>query len=321
MLFLPGRRAQSRAGSLAACLFLLAAGCGDDPAIPVWEPPPPPVSVPVDVRFRGVGHQLNVLSLVGATGGPILGGSGELAFWRGAGYLAWGITMNDLIAGHALLVSNDSTVRVMREWWNGRDCPTSLQQAMALNSILLGLGGDPFATGATCTLLGVGPDETDPLRYKYLTGSAQTPAEIEAALDADEEARSFVVTAITDVGDGLLSFVAESVGAVNGNFERFETAVRRVDVSALEAEATALASAGYVITASSWEGGPFYTLVGTRPPGAGAPTRYARVVQSNPGEFVGEVSSMTAEGFAPVSATAGRLTEVGDLIVYLVGER
>jgi len=300
------------AGSLAACLLLVAsAACGPDSESGSGERA-------MDVRFRGVGfEQVGVFS-VGATGGPMAGVGGENLAWRGPGYMAWGIVGSDVMSIHGTQVPSDGRERYVRQWWNGLNCPASLEDALASNSVVLGIGGDPDASNATCTLFGVGPDETDPVRYEYMTGSAQSAAEIEAALGADEKARSFVLTAISRVGDDRYTFVAESVGEVEGKFEQFETVVRSAALGELEDLATTLASSGYIITASSWEGGDRYTLVGTRERG-GAASRSIELVVSNAGHFTEDVARLMADGYAPVSVTMG---QVGDnVVIHVIGQQ
>jgi hypothetical protein len=272
----------------------------------------------MDVRFRGVGFdQVGVFS-VGVTGGPMPGVGGETVEWRGPGYLAWGIVGSDVMSIHGTQVPSDGRQRYVRQWWNGLNCPASLDDALASNSVVLGIGGDPDASNATCTLFGVRPDETDPVQYEYMTGSAQSAAAIEAALGADEKARSFVLTAITRVGDDRYTFVAESVGEVEGQFEQFETVLRIAALSELEDLATTLASSGYIITASSWEGGDRYTLVGTRER-AGAASRSIQVVVSDAAQFTEHVAQLMADGYAPVSVTMGHSGD--NLVIHVIGEK
>jgi hypothetical protein len=84
-------------------------------------------------------------------------------------------------------------------------------------------------------------------------------------------ARSFVVTAISQVDAGLYRYVAESLGTLSaGGYEEFDTLIQRPLLADLATEAEALADAGYIITASAWRGEPYYTLVGTRPAGSAA---------------------------------------------------
>jgi hypothetical protein len=295
------------------CLFLLAAASACHNGTTATPLPPAP-----DVRFRAVGFAQVPVFAVGVTGGPMPGLGAEEVWWRGTGYVAWGLAISDAMSIHGTRVAGDERVRYVRQWWNGRDCPTSLDAALASNSVVLGIGGDPHALDATCTLFGVGPDDTDPVKYEYLVGASRSAAEIEAALDADEKARSFVVTAITRIADDRYTFVAESVGAVDGQYEQFQTAVRRAPLGELATVAEALASNGYVITASSWEGEAEYTLVGTRN-ASDARARSVQVLLSDAGRFTEDVGALLAGGYSPVSVTMGRVNE--QFIIPVIGER
>lgn len=300
------------AGRFVTCLLLAASfACHDGQSTDSRESS-------VDIRFRGVGHQQLSLSSVGVTGGPMPGLGAESAEWRGPGYMAWGIVTPDFMSIHGTQVPSDDSVRYVRQWWNGLDCSASLDAAVASNSVILGIGGDARAASTTCTLFGVGPDDTDPVTYQYLIGSSVSAAEIEAALAANDEARSFVLTAITQIDYDLYTFVAESVGAVAGRYEAYETVVRSAALGELEDVAKVLASSGYVITASSWEGGAQYTLVGTRNP-AETGARSVQLVVSDPVRFTDDVAQLLAGGYSPVSVTMGRIND--ELVIRIIGER
>jgi hypothetical protein len=156
------------------------------------------------------------------------------------------------------------------------------------------------------------------VKYEHLVGASRSAADIEAALRADDRSKSFVVTAITRIADDRYTFVAESVGVVDGRYEQFETAVRSAPLSELGVVAEALASDGYIITASSWEGEPEYTLVGTRNP-SDATARSIQVLLSDAGHFPEDIGRLMVDGYAPVSVTMGQVN--GEFIVYVIGQR
>lgn len=186
-------------------------------------------------------------------------------------------------------------------------CPDSLASLVSQNMVVLALGGDPSLrnvtgdptnTSARCAILGVGMPDGGAV-YSYLTAAGSTLDELSATLVQSAQNRSYVVTALSAPDSGI-AYAAESIGRLpDGGLESFDTRIVTADESALEAQAEALADAGYVITAANAQATQFI-LVGTRP--TGASQAHSAVVDQHPGGQLGtSVPERYSEGYAPMS--------------------
>ena len=251
-----------------------------------------------DLRFRGVGESLVVRS--GGIGGGTVVGPSEVFTWTGRGTIPWG-----LIAGGGFLVdflygASQTAVYQNTLWALGGRCPEYLSQALASNNVILALDGDPYQENAACTILGVSQPDGG-ARFQYLTEDAVPLGHILDALTTSPQGRSFVVTALFQVDAGLYSYIAESVGQLSdGGYEAFDTLIQTPFLAELATAAEDLADAGYVITASAWQGEPNYLLVATRPVG-GAGAHATRTVMTNDLAYGGDVQAMLSDGYVPVS--------------------
>lgn len=294
--------------ALAACAACAACSSGT-----TLEPGDGGAAAPLDLRFRGVGGALISLGgeIVGAGAGA--GQPGGIRVFEGASFGVAGLGAQGfllkMLAAPGL--ARHSTTMVIE----GVACPERLEDAVASNSLVLGLGGNPLERGAPCTILTVRRLAGGP-RYQYLHGGTRPAAGIVARLQSDETTRSMVVTAISEVGS-LYTFVATGLAAAEGSpAEQFETRVETPALTEVGERAEALSSDGFVITASTWTGGP-YALVGTRPVGSTA--RYtATVLDAGP---AGEgIARLVHDGYAPVSITSGLLPD-GKYTVKVVGQK
>jgi len=263
---------------------LAAAG---DSAVPAW-----------DLRFRGVGESL--VARGGGSGGGTTPGPTLIFTWAGHGLLPWG-----LVAGGGFLVdflygASQTAVYQDTLWAAGGRCPDYLSQALSGNNVILALDGDPYLENATCTLLGVAQQDGGPV-FQYLTEDAVPLGHILDALTTSPQGRSFVMTAIFQVDAGLYTYVAESVGQLaDGGYQAFDTVIETPLVADLATSAEALADAGYVITASAWQGEPTYLLVGTRPVGTTA-AHATRTVMTDDNTYFADAEAMLTDGYVPVS--------------------
>jgi len=83
-------------------------------------------------------------------------------------------------------------------------------------------------------------------------------------------------------------------------FGQFDTVIRTPVVADLASGAEALADAGYVITASAWQGEPYYTLVGTRPVGSTV-SHTTLMMPTTQEASLGDVAALLSDGYTPVS--------------------
>lgn len=190
------------------------------------------------------------------------------------------------------------------------NCPDSLQNLFDEGRLVLGLGGDVTKRGtpglipsdARCSVLGVKFSQT-PVLYDQFKVIVPTISEVEPSLAADERSRSRVVTAITAVDGGVL-YVAAGLGpGPDGGFESFDTSAAAVTSAAIAGQAASWADAGYVITASGWNGiDDHVLLVATRPHGSQA--RLETRVYQGYGDPTVQFNEMLDAGFAPAAAVA-----------------
>ncbi len=253
---------------------------------------------PWDLRFKGVGQSLVLRG--GGIGGGTTPGPSEIFTWTGRGLIPWG-----LIAGGGFFVdflygASQTAVYQDMLWALGGRCPDYLSQALAANTVILALDGDPYQENAACTILGVGQPDGGPA-LQYLTEDAVPLSHLLDTLTTSPQGRSFVVTALFQVDAGLYTYVAESVGPLSdGGYEAFDTVIQTPLVTDLAAAAEDIADAGYVITASAWQGEPTYLLVGTRPVGATA-AHATRTVMTDDLTYGGDAQAMLDDGYVPVS--------------------
>ena len=273
-----------------------------------------------DLRFKGVGSPFvvdRVYVLGGEPGVPTLSvsvngpGANATALVGGGGFLV------------AFLTSpTQPSVYVATATAPGGACPTYLAETLATNSIVTVLEGDPLDDNKPCAILAVAEPDAGP-SFEYLTEEAVSTEHILAALAASASARSFVVTAIVQVDAGLYTYAAESIGPLpDGGYERFDTLIRTPLVGDLSTEADALADAGYVITASAWQGEPYYTLVGTRSVGS-AVHHATTTMMGTELTYSVDTAAMLSNGYAQVSAMAVyyHLTDGGvGSNTWLIGE-
>jgi hypothetical protein len=261
------------------------AAAGDNP-VPTW-----------DLRFKGVGQSFSPLKGLG--GGAILGAR-QVVTWTGRGLIPWGLVggggfLVDLLYGAAQTAVYQDTV-----WLDGYQCPTTFAAAMAGNNVILALDGDPYQENAICILVGVGQPDGGP-QFQYLTEEAVPLSALLDELTASTVGRSFVLTSLFAVDAGLFAYVAESVGQLSdGGYEQFDTVIQTPLVADLATSAEALADAGYVITASAWQGEPNYTLVGTRPVGS-ASSHTTVTMMTNDLAHYSDTEGMLENGYVPVS--------------------
>ncbi len=218
------------------------------------------------------------------------------------------------------LLSAESETAVLQTtvWADGVACPDSLASAFAGNNVVIGLGGDPNLVDATCTILAIGEPDGGPV-FEYLNGEMSAD-EILSNLALSAESRAFVVTALSEVDSGVYAYVAESLGTLqDGGYEQFETVFNVAPVDQLMTAAQALADAGFVITASTWQADSYYALVGTR--AVGARRVYTAItVETGLVRAADDMTGLVAAGFAPVSTNIRFLSDGGiDFIV--IGEK
>jgi hypothetical protein len=262
---------------------LAAAG---DNSVPGW-----------DLRFKGVGESFVVLPELGGGGEP---GAGAVLTWTGRGLIPWGLVAGGGFLVNLLYGAAQTAVYQDTLWVDGAHCPSTLAAAMAGNNVILALDGDPYQANAVCILLGVGQPDGGP-NFQYLTEEAVPISTLSEKLAGSEVGRSFVLTALFAVDAGLYSYVAESVGPLSdGGYEQFDTVITLPLVADLATAAEVLADAGYVITASAWQGEPNYMLVGTRR--VGSTTSHATVtVMTDDLTYLSETDAMLKNGYVPVS--------------------
>jgi hypothetical protein len=288
-------------GSLAAS--------GTDP-VPGW-----------DLRFKGVGESF--VAVGGFGGGGIPGVPGDTFTWAGRGLIGWG-----LVAGGGFLVDSlygaaQTALYENTLWVDGVNCPTTLAQAKAGNNVITAFDGDPYQVGALCIILAVGQPDGGP-SFQYLSEEAVPLSQIQDELTDTPSGRSFVLTALFAVDGGLYSYIAESLGTLpDGGMEQFDTLIQTPLIADLATAAEALADAGYVITATAWQGEAIYTLVGTRP--SGSTSSHGTVtMMTDDLTYFGEVQDMLKNGFVPVSLLQDYYTLPDGGLgadTWLIGER
>ncbi len=254
---------------------------------------------PWDLRFKGVGQSLTLQSAPKFGGGGIAGAT-NIFYWSGYGFLPGG-----LVAGGGFLVDSlygPSQTAVYQDtlWVDGVSCPATWAAVMSGNNIVYALDGDPYQPNAVCIILGVGQPGGGP-HFQYLSDEALSLNAIVEELTGSAAGRSFVLTTLFAVQPGLYTYIAESIGALaDGGYEQFDTVIQTPLVADLASTAEALADAGYVITASAWQGEATYTLVGTRPVGSTA-SHSTLTMMTNDLTYFGDAQDMLKNGYVPVS--------------------
>ena len=275
-----------------------------------------------DLRFKGVGSPFVVNSLYALAGEP----GADTAFVSQVGP---GTNATALIGGGGFLVAfltsaTQPLVYGVTAIAPSGTCPTYFAEAMAANSVVTALEGDPLDNNNTCAILEVGEPDAGPT-FEYMAEDAVSTEHISNALATSASARSFVVTAIVQVDAGLYTYVAESVGPLSdGGYEQFDTLIQTPPVGDLAMEAEALADAGYVITASAWQGESYYTLVGTRV--IGSTTTHTTTTTMGTGlTYSADTAAMLSDGYAQVSAMATYYVLAdggyGGSSTWLIGEK
>jgi hypothetical protein len=246
-------------------------------------------------------------------------GTRNVVTWSGPGLIGWGLTGEDffligILDGLSQPIGYETTL-----WSDGYECPTSLAQALSGNNVVVGLGGDPSQVGTTCTLLGIRRPDAGP-QYNYLSDTSASISQIADRLATSSESRSFVVTAMFEVDAGFYSYIAESTGQLaDGGFEQFDTLIETPTLVELPAAVQSLADAGYIVTASSWRGQAYYTLVGTRLSGSSA-AHLAVIANPSFLTYSTEVAQMLSDGYSPVSFMVADLLDGGSNLL-LIGEK
>lgn len=303
-----------------------ASGCGDTETLvtsffgspPLDAGPPLP---PWDLRFKPVGESLVPL---GGFGGGVDPGFGEgIATNSGPGLIDWGLVSGGGFFLNYLYSAAQPVVYLDTLWFDGSTCPATLSAALAGNNVITALDGDPYLANGSCILLGVAQPDGGPT-FQYLSEDAVPAAHILEALSGSPSAASYVVTAIFQADAGLYTYIAESVGQLpDGGYEAFDTLIQTPLVEDVASGAEALADAGYIITASTWLGEPYYTLVGTRP--SGSTVAHATMTMTTDVEhYFGDAQAMLLDGYVPVSVMADySVLPDGGVIgeTLLIGER
>jgi hypothetical protein len=284
---------------LLLLLSLLGACSSGGPAAVDADVPDAALPPPPDLRFRAVGRPLTALRPIGGPG-AMPGKHGDVFTFEHATF-GFALTREDGFWFYELStpgLPKHTTILTLE----GADCPAKLDEAVARNSLILSLGGDAVTPDRPCIILEVGRPAGGP-RYNYIYRGTSSPAGILQQLQADDSTRAMVVTAISAVGDAY-TFVAEAVSGFPP-VEQFETRIETPSLDEVAARAEALSADGFVITASTWTGGP-YALVGTRPVGSTA--RYTAAVRdADPSGDT--MTDLVAAGYAPVSFTSGPLPD------------
>jgi hypothetical protein len=266
---------------------LTLAAAGDSP-VPQW-----------DLRFKGVGSSFIDRAGFGL-GGGVAPGTGEVFSWAGRGQLGWGLVAGGGFVVGALYDAAQTAIYRNTLWALGAQCPEYLSQVLAANNVITAMDGDPHLENASCILLGVAQPDAGPT-FQYLSEDAVPVSHILDQVTSSARGRSFVVTALFQVDAGLYSYIAESVGPLpDGGYEAFDTVIQTPLVTELATAAEDLADAGYVITASAWQGEPNYLLVGTRATGSTA-AHATRTVMTDDLAYPGDVQAMLKDGYVPVS--------------------
>lgn len=250
-----------------------------------------------DLRFKGIDEGL--LDFTGSAGA---GGGGVVlsTSWEGPGLIPFGLLVQGYFNVGLLIGAAQPAVYQGTAWSDGNTCPTTFAEVLAENYVVIDVDGDPYQSNVYCVLLGVRQPDAG-TTYQYLTEDSVPASHILEGLSGSVKGRSFVVTALSQVDAGLYSYVAESLGPLSdGGYEQFDTVIQMPLVADLATEAGALADAGYVITASAWQGEPYYTLVGTRPTGSTA-AHAAVAMVTHPLDFLGDVNPLVLDGYVPVS--------------------
>jgi hypothetical protein len=273
---------------------------------------------PWDIRFKGIGQ--TPYFAAGDPGPPTPAPDAAMTV-AGSGILAWGLLGQE---GLYVLDSFYAPAQVgsyVGSVWSQGSCPGYFADALAGNYVVTGLVGDPNDLKAyACSIIGVSEQDAGPT-FQYLIEGGVSADGILAQLSGTQSARSYVVTAIYQMDAGLYAYVAESIGQLpDGGYEQFDTVIHTPFLEDLADAANDLADAGYVITASAWQGESYYTLVGTRPVGSTASYQAMTISISN-GIDLSPGDAMLGSGFVPVSVQGISTVLDGGPSEWLIGER
>ncbi len=276
-------------------------------------------TTPWDIRFKGIGQTPYFTPGYPTAPTPAPDAAITVA---GSGNLAWGLLGQESLYALDAFYAPAQVGWYLGSVWSEGSCPKYFADAVAGNYVVTGLVGDPnndVNPYSYCSILGVSQADGGPT-FHYLTEGGVSADHIRAQLGGTQSARSYVLTAIYQVDAGLYAYVAESLGELaDGGYEQFDTVIWTASLDELANEAADLADAGYVITASAWQGETYYTLVGTRAVGSRASYQAMTISVSNeidlsPGD------AMLGNGFVPVSAQGVSTVLDGGPVEWLIGE-
>lgn len=282
-----------REGAAAIALSLCVVACGGhepQSSSANVDASVPGVPAVADLRFRGVGlslHQSGSEDL----GGPVAGG-GPFRISTIVQGFSVALTDPDSFVRFFMYPNDGGNDYVSDLVADGASCPSSLAKLMAKNEVILGIGGDVFSDGTTCTMLGVGTPDGGP-KFIYAMAEGLSFPALQAAVTRPS---SSVITALASTDAGY-AYVAE--GTANGGLESFESLLATASPETLESAAEGLADAGYVITASTWDG-HLFELVGSRRAGDTVP-RAAIVKTGSDVTFGQDFAQLPPQGYAAVS--------------------
>jgi hypothetical protein len=259
----------------------------------------------IDVRFRGVGEAVSLVSFSGFGGGPYPGGGTDI-LWSDGSLFGQGVFNADYLfwRGYSYPGAGRYETRV---YVAGSSCDSALADDLQYGDAVLGLGGDPTRSDLTCTVLGVHPIDGG-VPYDAWVSGLSVGSQAVDLLNSTADYRRLVITALSEVDAGVYAFVAvaRQHAPVPEQFEaRFEVA----GVEGIAAVAATLSDAGMIITAGT--GGPSgYTLIGTRPVGSTrslvSSTEVNAGVDIDPGTF-----AVLGQGLAPVAFMLRSLSDGG----------
>jgi hypothetical protein len=263
------------------------AAAGANP-VPAW-----------DLRFKGVGKALAAYENI-LVAGPSPGGDALLQGAGARGLYPWALVGGSGLVASFLYGASQTAFYETSVWAVGTNCQEIFGVVQVGDNVITDFYGDVYGSEGICAIVGVAQPDGGP-SFVYLGEEAVPTDQILSGLAVSARTRSFVVTAIFQVDAGLYSYVAESVGALpDGGFEQFDTVIETPTVADLATEAESLADAGYIITASAWQGEAYYTLVGTRPVGSSV-SHTSLTMQTTQEDSLADVAAMLSNGYTPVS--------------------
>ena len=262
----------------------------------------------LDLRFRGVGQLLTLVSSSELGGGPLPGSPASQDRHLGREF-AEGLFVADLFL--SFRVTFDGAPELQADVISaGFGCADLLATEMERGATILGIGGDVTSNSGTCTMTATGPTDGGS-GAQYATGRA----DLDALRKLYGEAQgSSVVTALTELDAGDYAYVSESR---DGGQASFETVFLTTGVTGLAQSVGDLVDGGFVITAGT--GGPSgFTLVAVRPAG-GLPRKSSLSLVKNGVDPIESVQLLLNAGLAPVAIMLLSQTD-GGFVVGTVGQ-